>query len=289
MYNDIENDIVTLDLPNIVFAFPKGRAGPVHIASALSPLLIKIAKARPNWRLVGYERRHFKGVADTAISFKVFDDNTELGQVGISVNYNTGDDVFVIDNPRIRRKRQRGGETRTKDIKKAFKLITSEFHSKTTTELLTEASGAVASALSGAVSKGYQRHRANESATQTVMQDFALANWQQFDQFARQAGVPAVHLDTFHDAMEHYAATTNLGRAHHGDETTVVVLRGSEYILQNKIEGTRIVLSDQLSPHMKRAVGLLKLAEPNTFIPNVGVKATEDTMLVMPEQKDITE
>lgn len=287
MYNDIDNDIITLDLPNIVYAFPKGTAQEqqrdMTILPFLHPLILKIAKARPNWRLVGYDYQgHFAG-AKAAKSFAVFEGGVELGHIARSHNYSTSQDVFVIANARIRSKRQRGEEVRTKCIKKAFKIVTSEFHAKTVTELVADSTSVVSNAVARAVAGPYNRRTNNRRAIEYAALDFAKGNWEQFDKFAREQGVPSVHLDTYHEVEQDYAYADNLNGMYVKGDTMRVILRGSEYIIAHK-DNTEILSSEQLSPYMKRSVGLLKLAEVNTFIPNVGVKASPDTMLVMREK-----
>lgn len=287
MYNDIDNDIITLDLPNIVYAFPKGTAQEFQrnmtIFPFLHPLILKIAKARPNWRLVGYDHHGNFAGAKAAKSFAVFEGGVELGMIARGYNYCTSQDVFTITNARIRSKRQRGGEVRTKCIKKAFKTVTSEFHAKTVAELVADSVGVVSTAVGRAVAGPYNRNNSNRRAIEYAALDFAKYNWEQFDKFARKQGVPSVHLDTYHEVEQDYAYVSDLSDMYHKEATMRVILRGSEYIIARK-DNTEILSSEQLSPYMKRAVGLLKLAEVNTFIPTVGVKASPDTMLVMPEK-----
>ena len=124
--------------------------------------------------------------------------------------------------------------------------------------------------------------------------DFALDHWDAFAPFAREHGVAGIMLDTFHEAKEQNEEGQRLARAHsahnRGKSSDItgmlVVLRGSEYIIQRGSE-TLILTHEQLTPHMRRCIGMLKLTDRGTFVPDIGVKCAEDQMFIMPEQKEI--
>lgn len=286
MYNEIEYDLAVLDLPNIVYAHKKGQAVPMVAHPFMRPLLIKLAKARPKWTLVG-TRYNVRGdnEANWAHSFTVFDGNDELGTVSKSYNYGTSTDVFAIDNKRLSDKRQRGSATTTKDTNKAFKIITREFHGKTTEELVREASSTVFTVISSVSNTARNEYQNRVSRMSEACLSFATENWEQFAPFAREKGVGGVTLDTFHEAKQGYDDTMQLARAADSREGMLVILRGNDYIIRRG-EETSILSNEQLTPHMKRCIGMLKLADKGAFIPGMGVKGNAEAMYIMPEPKE---
>jgi len=247
MYNELEYDLVELDLPNIIYAHRKGEASKVKTETHpfLVPLLVKLAKARPKWKLVGTRYNVRPDNVVWANAFTVFEGNEELGTVRKDYNHGTGSDCFAIDNKRMADKRQRGSATTTKDVKKAFKTITREFHGLTTEELLRDARGAA------------------------------------------NIGVSAVERDrrnTYQLRLSAMREAHNAGGSNEG-AGMLVVLRGNDYIIQRGDE-TLILTQDQLTPHMRRCIGMLKLTEKGGFIPDIGVKTDEYQMFIMPETKE---
>ncbi len=103
MYNELEYDLVELDLPNIIYAHRKGGASRVKTETHpfLAPLLVKLAKARPKWKLVGTNYNVRPDNVVWANAFTVFEGNEELGTVRKDYNHGTGSDCFAIDNKRM--------------------------------------------------------------------------------------------------------------------------------------------------------------------------------------------
>lgn len=285
MYNELEYDLAVLDLPNIVYAHKKGEIIPIVAHPFLRPLLIKLAKARPKWRLIG-TRYTVRGgdEANWATYFTVYEGNEALGTIRKSYNYGTSQDVFAIDNKRMSDKRQRGNATTTKDVAKAFKIITREFHGKTTDELVREASNVLSTAISHVANQARSEYQGRVSRMSEACLAFATDHWDTFAQFAREKGVAGVTLDTFHEAKQNRDDGVALTDAVNGRTGMLVVLRGDDYIVQHN-GATTILSSDQLTPHMKRCIGMLKLADKGAFIPGMGVKGGPDAMFIMPEPK----
>lgn len=295
MYNELEYDLVELDLPNIIYAHRKGEASKVKTETHpfLVPLLVKLAKARPKWKLVGTRYNVRPDNVVWANAFTVFEGNEELGTIKKDYNHGTGSDCFAIDNKRMADKRQRGSATTTKDVKKAFKTITREFHGLTTEELLREARGAANLHVANTERDRRNTYQLRISAMREAALAFALDNWDAFTPFAREQGVPGIMLDTFHEAKEQNDEAQRLNLAHSAHNAggsdglagMLVVLRGNDYIIQRGGK-TLMLTQDQLTSHMRRCIGMLKLTEKGTFVPDIGIKTGEDQMFIMPETKE---
>ena len=287
MYNEIDHDLEQLDLPNIIYAHAKGKrvAKTITTHPFLRPLLIKLAKAKPNWKLIGTQVILKHDDTAWAAHFVVYEGNTQLGYVKKDHSYTHSCEVFSIDNPRMSAKRMRGYATSTKDMNKAFKIILKEFRNKNVSELTEEAIGLCSAAAHNAVRERYLVYNAMFHALKDTFVRFTEANWQQFEEFVKEKDPIQQHnVDKYHDVKQGKGEADRLDETMQGGHGMVVALRGSEYIVHEG-NNVRVMNNDELTPHMKRAIGMLKLAAKGTFIPELGVKATDETMYVMPEVK----
>lgn len=299
MYSEYTHTLEPMDLPNMVFAHPKDTilsAIPLDIHPVLKPLILKLAKARPKWLLVG-ERYALWDNTRRAVRFAVIENGENLGT--IKKEYAQGEDKIGIDNKRLSDMRQRGHITATKDVNKAFKIITKQFHGKTVDELMRDAQQAVANQVSSIARDRASTYRQRVYSIQDAALAFALHHWDQFATFARGEGVARIMLDTFHEVKEADAEGNALGLAHNhftadgeaGPNSAaghLVVLRGNDYLIQRSKNETTILTSDDLTPHLRRNIGMLKLTEKGTFVPGIGVKSAENVLFVMPEQEEAT-
>lgn len=295
MYSEFTHELEKMNLPNVVFAHNKGTAlpdTPLDIHPVLKPLILKLAKARPKWLLVG-ERYAMWDNTRRALRFAVVENGESLGT--IKKEYAQGEDKIGIDNKRLSDMRQRGHITATKDVNKAFKIITKQFHGKTVDELMREAQQTAANQVSAITGDRNITFRQRVYSVQDAALAFALHHWDEFATFAREQGVAGIMLDTFHEAKEADAEGNALGLAHNsfaaggeaGPNSTaghLVVLRGNDYLIQRSRNETTILTSDDLTPHLRRSIGMLKLTEKGTFVPGIGVKSADNVLFVMPEQ-----
>lgn len=287
MYNEVTHDFIPLELPNIIYASKKGITLALVSHPFLQPLLIKLAKARPKWRLIGTGFQMRDEGPQWVNRFTVFEGNTELGTIKRDYSHGLGQDVFSIDNTRMSNKRQRGSSTTTKDVNKAFKIVTKEFYGKTPEELLNEAHRSLASKVYHSVRSRQTHYEALMENMEKGLRAFADAHWDKFKDFVMAEGlVAAVNIDRYHESKEDYKTARALQAASVGDTPTgmIVVLRGSEYLIGQGSK-YKILSNDELTPHMKRCIGMLKLAESGTFIPGMGVRGDGDTMFIMPEEE----
>lgn len=287
MYNEVDYEFTPLEFPNVVWAtnrkFPGGNP-PKQTCSFMLPLITKLAKARPKWTLVGINflgdgsGSQVKAVTD----FHVMEGNLTLGRISREYNYGTNHYVYSITNPRIAAKHQRGSAVRTKDVSKAFKIVTKEFHDRTIDEHLAEANKATY----GLVTNTMNANRFQFTRKLEGMHKKALAFAEdRLGEFRIFAG--ATEVDEFLEVREVYEASTALWEAHsHGPaKGTVVITRSDLYVLK-KGDAISIATSAQLTPYQRRAIGMLKIAEPNTFIPDIGIKTPDGDMFLAPEKEN---
>lgn len=280
--NELEYNLVPLGMPNILYAEKRDETPqPTSIHPTLKTLVIRLAKAKPKWRLVSTRRnRYADGVV--AHHFTIYEGNEQLGTLWRDYNYSTHSEQVAFDNTRLRSNRQRGDATRTKDMNKAFKVITKTFGAKTTAELVAEGSKE-ALECARTVFNGAERNHHTALYTLTdAAQKFMVHKWEEFCLFAEAEGVPTGALERLPVAAEVYADALKVDAALKDNNGSVVILRDAEYIVTCKSLTTILSQSD-LSPHLKRCVGMLKLAEDKQFVPGMGVRANATTFFVLPE------
>jgi len=290
MFNEVEYKLVPMELPNLLMPVERKQETVIGTAKTipfLLPLMLKLAKTKPQWRFfcTDYTARVVEGgkLDWEAHKFRICHGAEELGSVRMSTHYTvTGSHpVFAVTNRRISDKRQRGDEVVTKDMNKAFRTIVKEFYAKTTDELVQEGERKAAQMLGQLASRARFDFNHNDTHLDRYKEKFALAHWDEFAAFAKEAGADQSKLDNYHPTKEAYEHVNNLYNRRETEGRTVI-LRGDEYIISRGGEkDVTIMTSSELSPHMKRCIGMLKLAEPNTFVPHVGLKVKDDLMIVV--------
>lgn len=284
MYNELEHDLIELELPNIVYRVRKGETLRVITHPFLQPLMTKLAKARPKWKLVGtrFVLRD-DGSPVWATSFTVVEGYTALGEVRKDFNHSISADCFAIDNPRMSARRQRGYATMTKDVNKAFKIITKDFHGKTTEELVADARGDAYNYVSKACRDHNSAYHGYLGNMRGSLLAFACQQWDAYRDFAKDNGVTENTLDNFHEAKDLSDAADDMQQSWNNRSGMLVVLRGDDYIVTTG-DDIRIMTNSDLTPHMKQCIGMLKLADKGTFIPTRGIKVNDTTMYVMEDR-----
>jgi len=289
MYNDLEYDFQTMMLPNIVMAEHKKKAHATTVIHPfMKPLIMRLAKAYPKWRFIGVSR-YMSDDASTpwqCHTFKVYDGNEELGIISKEWSGRHGD-LFGMDSRRLSSKRLRGDRTTTKDIDKACKMVANNFGIKTAHELASESRIQIARAINGVF------HTANTTKNNYLMRmhqsslNFAKENWDNFYGFALKDGVSKDVLDNVWEVMDHHNEIRKIQVAlgeGDCDGGSLITLRGSDYIV-TKGSVTAVMSNEDLTPAMKRAVGLLKLANVGDVINGIGIKGSDNDLFILAQEE----
>lgn len=280
MIDEFKYQYVPIGLPNVVQEYGRDAqpAMGLHVDEFLWALIGRLAKVRPNWRFVS-RGRHYD---DRVTRFVIYEGHEELGWVRKAWSGNHGD-RYEYDCRRMNDARQRGYATATKNVSKAFKDITKSFGAKTIMELLQEARGSAFSSAAAAVNRSVQEYTNYVSSLRSPALSFALENWETFKKHAAAHGTNANVLDNFHEVEAMQIQAEKLSDSRKNGKHTIVMLRGSDYIMQRDDGEVKVVQSDDLTPHMKRAIGMLKLADNGTFIPGMGVRGNENAFYILDE------
>lgn len=271
-----------LGFPNLLVSEDKGVNHPTEIHPTLRPLLTKLAKNKPNWRIICIKRlRAIMGSSFVATHFNISEGDENLGSVWRDYT-SVGGEVVAMNNPRLSAARQRGEATRTKDMAKAYKIILANFKPKSIAEIAQEAwtegsnlafnkANQISGELLGAT------HNIRDMATA-----FAVRHWDAF--YAEEGTDPAMcaKLDNLIAKQEQAEASREFIALSSSKSMLVVVIHGNDYILLTD-KGRRIVPHDQVSNHVRRCVGMLKLVDDKEYIPNVGIRRSATQFVIMPD------
>lgn len=283
--NDIENNYIAMEMPNILFGVKKNATNNTEVTTDnththpfLLPLMLRLAKARPQWKFVA-ERRSSARVDNrhTLNSFDVYEGGEVLGRIWKS--YENRGDVIAINNPRMEEARQRGSATTTSDSKKAFKLVTKNFYGPTISELVKDALGKANNTVAVLMANRRRDFEHKYMYLADFLQEYTLNNWEHMKQAAIDAGVSPANLDGMIEAHEARVATQTIGVTLSNGSGATVVIRGDEYIVvRNGV--IAIFDTDHLPPHIKRSIGILKMVADQTYVEGHGARVSKDKFFV---------
>lgn len=282
--NEIENDYIPLGMPNILFENRKHVTNNTEVTAAnttihpfMLPLMRRLAQARPQWRFIT-SRRYMAGDSTFNVhTFEVYEGSAKLGRIWKS--YENRGDVVCIDNDRMENNRQRGSSTNTQDLKKAFKLVTKNFHGPTVAEAVTETLDKARSVVGGLAVKHRREFDIKYNNLSNFLEEYAMKNWEHIRQLATDAGISPMTLDGMIEAYEAKLATSEINNAISSESGATVLIRGDEYIVV--INGvTSIFDTDHLPPHIKRSVGILKMVANHTYVEGHGARVDRDKFFI---------
>jgi uncharacterized Rossmann fold enzyme len=114
-----------------------------------------------------------------------------------------------------------------------------------------------------------------------------MANWETISAIALQEGVDPNIVSSMPDAYNENKITERIYKCNSQGTGAVVLIHGNDYaVLARNASGddtVSVYSTDTLPAHIKVAVGMLKLLEPNKFIADVGVKLSDTSFFVSKE------
>ena len=290
MMDELKYDYLPLELPNMLAERHKNpEHKPVATYSKVYPLIETLALKKPQWKFIAH-RYHRGDEKDLGYAFRVCEGREILGEIVMSYG-RRDEDAFEIRNKRIQDSRERGGSAKTKDVKKATKLVLKSFGVKTITErveealaLTTESTWRVASDRSSTFQSLF-RHMQEHLFTHI------MDNYKELAPIAIQNGADPKTVGMLLPAYEEYRITKEIETCKANNMGAVVLTLGSEYAVtlwDHSAGGmqTHMHTTDTLPTHIKRSVGLLKLVEVRHFLKGVGVKIADTTFFVISKAED---
>jgi len=286
-FDSTRYDIIDLELPNIKFAAMKDDTSVRSIATHpfLLELITKVAKAKPKWTLIADVRSYRSVEPEWATRFYVFENGEELGIIRKGYSYSKNCDEFEINNDRMTKQRVRGDSTRTKDMSRAYKVITKEFHARTTTEILAEATSKVTDFIRTQTNVANNKYVGMHGTVFAQAKNFAEENWDKFMPYILAAGVQPDAITKYHEAKVDMENTRTVSTPLSNSAGYTVYIRETDYLI-NSSEGARSYTQAELPDYFRRAIGMLQLVEGKQLVPNIGARVSDKIMYILPEEKE---
>lgn len=215
-----------------------------------------------------------------AYRFKVIDKREVIGE--LDKDWHRDGFKYCIVNHRINDMRERGRGMKTIHLDKAIKHVAKYFGKKTITEQLAEAQEKTRIALSSVVREREFDLSNTWSKLEKNLMAFVQANYEAFVLSAVSEGKESTHIPLLPIRLEEMGVANKLKEQFNSRETYIVFINGVDYCIQKGDTSLEIKSSEELPDFVRRAVGLLKLVEDGTLIPNAGIRVNESTFLVAP-------
>lgn len=250
-----------------------------HTHSMLDELMDALAAKRPAWTYVayGYGTQVYGGCYRVD-HIRICENGQTLGTVSREW-FNRGDS-YAIDNHRMRGKRERGRATHTKDLKKAVKHILDNFYSLTPAELVSAARSTAASKLSDIVGRADRKYADHAVKLREDMVAFAFEHWDEFcKQRIEMSKVP------YRDGLPEAKQKRDEAMAFHnswqnGTGIMVVTTDRTYYLTSPRLEERQDLAPDEVPAYVRSAIGMLKLIEVGQYIPDIGIRAADNTFFI---------
>lgn len=252
----------------------------IIIRPELEPVIDKLLRERPTWRFKSTEPFYRQTGVRTATNFEIYDGDEALGRLWAEQHWSNNNIRYNFDNFRLEKSRQRSRVSFTTKPAEAVKRIVKAFHLKTPTERAVDAFNTVSTAVQKVVSDNNWPLRRAKSAIEKELFAYALKHWDEMK----------VHLtgDTtldFPALVQADREAQEMSEAFHGsDGVTVRIEANSSYLVSRRSDGGFVADTyndSTLSDHLRGALGLLKLVDDGTAIPDVGIRVATNLYFVM--------
>lgn len=246
------------------------------------PLINELALRRPKWTFVS---RSSSVLSDNSVwhyaRFDVRVGDETIGTIDMDINWRDGSKSYEFDCRQLRAKRQRSGSTRTKDLKKATKLITGSFyelsyveHAHKAEQLTKQAAYRVQSARKYAFSQ-------LEAKARPEVMGFLRKHWSEFIGSvldSKLQGELAGMLDVYEEAKAADAVNAAISA-----KGTFIKLVGDRYVVRRMgSDEVHAYTNETLPNDLRGGMGALKLVTKDTAIPEIGVRGDEDAFYLLP-------
>ena len=280
---------------------------PLEVEPNIKELITTLARKHPEWTFVaGYNhiqvdktyKRDSTGKIECdengnllnkelklfASTFHVFEKREHLGSIYRDQGRG-GSLVFGIENVRVAKERERGRDAKTKDIKKAIRIIEKSFGITTIDELLVSTSDEIDTVMRQVLNdRRYRYQRVHEKAIQPLLK-YLVDNWDKYSSIACQRGADQQDVDGLMPALDEYRVMKRMYKCVEKLDGFQVLIHGNDYAVRTKGDSgveTKMYSSETLPEHIRKNVGLLKLVENNMVIGGVGMRLNETTFFVVP-------
>lgn len=247
------------------------------------PLITELSKKRPLWTFVSHKRGTHSHPSDPNAYFVCHFDvrvgDETIGQINRDVPWRDPTGSYEFDSRQLRAKRTRGTSNKTKDLKKAVKLIIENFHELSYTEHLAHGQQAVTNLLYKHLSNRKYAFSQAEIKARKYTMAFLANHWDEFLATAPSTEVCEL-LERYHEAQAAEAMNATVSAGVTGAH---VVLLGDKYIAKRAgSDSMNLYTSESLPDDLRTPVAALKLAGEGAVIEDIGVRGEGGSLFVIP-------
>ena len=188
---------------------------------------------------------------------------------------------FAMTNKRIQNNLSRGDSIKTTNPKTAIKLINKNFVISSDAEVFDEAMDQAKARFDDILEFKNREVRILWDKEMSTLRDFAFTYWELFTSgLEKEAKNMMSKLrDKTNESSNFHAFSDDIVAS----KTYNIVIRGDKFIVQHNSK-TNIFGVHELSEHVNRNLGLLKLVEDNTYLKNVGFRFTKNSFILESDQ-----
>ncbi len=251
----------------------------------MTPLITELAKKRPLWTFVSRKHtntnhpNHPNGYCYAHFEVRVGDE--VIGEIDRDVNWRDHAESYEFDCRQLRAKRQRGGSTKTKDLKKATKLITENFHPLSYGEHAHKAEQLTKQAAYRAQSSRKYAFSQLEAKARPYVMEFLRKHWSEFIGSVLDSTLQAELLGLLATYDEARAAD-EINGAINTKGTYVKLVDGKYVVKRIGSDEVHAYTNETLPNDLRGNMGALKLVNEHLLIPDIGVRGDDDTFYLLP-------
>lgn len=271
-------------LPNVIVADASGKSYEIH--DFLKPLIEKLALAKPHWVFKAKRLHTVRGehlTRELVVSFKVHQGDECLGIVSTTSIYRSNKHVqiFEVKNDRITKERSRGQDFETTKLQSAFNVITKKFYRKTHEETI-EAVISAANNVTYAIQDDKFEHfmDVRKHLYSPLMLDFIEQNEELVMNFYKSKNAKPEEINSITELRERRNAYDVIHKFRADMHKHYVVVPYEGKYLVKYLDNVQMYDDTTLPEHLRRNVGMLKLVDGNSFIPDVGCKVNTEAFIV---------
>jgi hypothetical protein len=250
--------------------------GQEGIAPFLEPLIHHLALAHPQWIFTcrNYSRHNSMNLYH-ARTIDISEKREPLGSIELGVH--GGRNSFFIHNERIKTSRKRGDTNKTRDIKKAIKIISKFVGLPTTGEMLGRAIRETTAAINSVQGRKEHDYAGLYYKLRNNATELLVAHWGEISKT-----IPA-GLMAFPAKYKEYCVANEVKVAYEDNKAYLIWINGIDYAIKHGMDGVTFSSSENLPDFLRRGIGMLKLVEDSQIIDGVGLRVDARTFLILPE------
>lgn len=274
-------------LPNIVMSDKVARELPAGERLVLPPVMefvVDAAQRWPRWKFK-VARMHDTSIPHEtkfymAHKIEVLDErDQELGKIELcGWGYHT--DSVEFKNERISRAAERGDSKRTSKKNVALKILKKWFTEPPVSEVLDVALGKIHYEYSSRVSDISREYRNCMGVVMSGLEQYVMDNIDEYWGKTKFSPAPPFTLEKLKTAREDVEIVGSMDR----QKFLTVVIRDGKYLIRTPQNETQVKLHEDLSEHMRRSLGLLKLVEAGQMVGGAGYRGKNDVYFVVADQ-----